>query len=107
MGMRIFITTQFEALHQWDNAPTGVEFLRHPHRHVFHLRVEWLVTHDDREKEFILLKRKTEKEIRRLAAHADTSRWSCERWGKELLTILDAVKVEVSEDGENGAIIER
>jgi len=54
----IFITTSFEGVHCYPSAPEGVVFLRVPHRHIFGVRVEVEVYHDDRELEFILLKRK-------------------------------------------------
>ena len=82
-------------------------FLRDRHRHVFHVRAEKLVSHGDRDVEFILLKRAVEEELRTVAAEENTETWSCERWGEELLQRLQLDKVEVSEDGENGAVVER
>ena len=58
---RIFVTFQKEGIHQYPDAPEGVEFLKHPHRHMFHFRVEIDVFHDDREIEFILFKRELER----------------------------------------------
>ena len=43
--------------HCWPDAPEPVTFLRARHRHVFHIRVKVEVTHDDRQVEFVLLKR--------------------------------------------------
>ena len=56
----IFVTFQKEGIHRYPDAPEGVEFLRHPHRHMFHFRVEIEVFHDDRDIEFILFKRELE-----------------------------------------------
>ncbi len=37
----IWVTFQREGIHQYPDAPEEVAFLRHPHRHVFHLKV-WI-----------------------------------------------------------------
>ena len=95
----IFITFQREGIHCWPDAiqHQGVEFLAHPHRHMFHFKVELEVKHNDREVEFILLKR----ELSGL----------CEMLAEELVGYVvnhypcRRLAVEVSEDGENGARI--
>ena len=56
----IFVTFQKEGIHCYPDAPKGVEFLKHPHRHMFHFRVDIEVFHDDRDIEFILFKRELE-----------------------------------------------
>ncbi len=71
------------------------------------MRAEKAVTHDDRDVEFILLKRAVEQEIVTIGKEEDTGTWSCERWASELLRRMQLDKVEVSEDGENGAVVER
>jgi hypothetical protein len=83
-----------------------VAFLRERHRHVFHVRGELEVTHTDREVEFILLKRELERVIASINGET-TLEWSCEHWALYLLGALQLDRVEVSEDGENGAIVER
>lgn len=98
---RVFCTTRFEALHRYEGAPVGVEFLQYPHRHEFHVRVE-KVTHADRQIEFILLKRAANIAIETALNSEDTSTWSCERWAEFIGWALEADLVEVSEDGENG-----
>jgi hypothetical protein len=102
--MTIFITTRFEGFHSWPNAPSEVAFLRDPHRHIFHVRCWREVTHDDRDVEFILWKREIEKQIGLLADANDTKHWSCERWARAIGERCGAHSVEVSEDGENGAL---
>ena len=52
----IWVTFRKEGIHKYPDAPDGVEFLKYPHRHIFHFRVELEVFHDDRDVEFILLK---------------------------------------------------
>ena len=56
----IWVTFSKEGIHQFDEAPDGVEYLKHPHRHIFHFKVYIEVEHDDREIEFILFKRELE-----------------------------------------------
>ena len=102
----IWVTFRKEGIHQYPDAPEGVEFLKYPHRHIFHFRVELEVFHDDREVEFILFKRELEKlydqEILQL------NNQSCEMIADNLHDYI--VKnypernhnIEVSEDGENG-----
>jgi hypothetical protein len=109
----IWVTFQKEGIHKYPDAPEGVEFLKYPHRHIFHFRVELEVWHDDREVEFILFKR----ELENLYSDAvDSSTQgtlnldfkSCEMMARELYGYINdfypgrAVQIEVSEDGENG-----
>jgi elongation factor P hydroxylase len=107
---RIWITTKFVALHYWKNAPDEVAYLRQPHRHQFHVRVTADVSHNDRDVEFFQFKKEVEDYVKR---HLDKtlSERSCEMMANELLLHLLNVgysvhSVEVSEDGENGAVVE-
>lgn len=102
----VYVTTTFEGFHRWPDAPNPVGFLRELHRHTFHVRLEVKVNHDDRDVEFILLKREVDGWIAEKTL-AETDTWSCERWARELMDRFDAIRVEVSEDGENGAIVTR
>ena len=102
----IWVTFQKEGIHCYPAAPEGVEFLKHPHRHMFHFRVGIQVFHDDRELEFILFKRELE------ALYADETLQldykSCEMIADELAHQIQVkhpgreIRIEVSEDGENG-----
>jgi hypothetical protein len=63
--------------------------------------------------EFILFKREvaqvislTQSEVYRKANDVDVETWSCEQWAIHLIEICGLSKCEVSEDGENGAIVE-
>ena len=112
--MRIFITTQFEGLHRWKDAPEEVSFLRAYHRHIFHVRFEVDVTEEDREIEFVLLKRELTKLVNTLFAGTNLDD-SCESIAKKIVDFMTrsygpcpnrAARCEVSEDGENGAIVE-
>lgn len=109
MRTRIFVTTRFEGIHCWPDAPDEVAFLRSPHRHEFHVRLEIEVYHAEREVEFIIEKRALDAWLR--SADFDTSA-SCEtmacaifEWARSRHPVERCIKVEVSEDGENGAIV--
>jgi hypothetical protein len=105
MKTRVWVTLQKEALHCWPECPfEDVAFLRKSHRHLFHIRCEKEVRHDDRDVEFIRWKREVSLALDRLGY--DLGRMSCEELAKWLLQTFDCHSVEVSEDGENGAIVE-
>ena len=87
-----------------------VSFLGYPHRHIFHFRVAITVTHNDRDIEFIQFKRWLEKLYAEKTLELDYK--SCEMMSDDLFDKISEkypgreVKIEVSEDGENGALIE-
>lgn len=106
----IWVTFQREGIHCYPDAPEGVEFLKHPHRHIFHFRVEISVYHNDREIEFILFKRELESLYNQSVLGLGGK--SCEMIAEDLGTYLTDKyrnrrwRIEVSEDGENGCRIE-
>ena len=109
LATTITVTTQFEGIHAYPEAPEGVEFLRYPHRHVFHVRVELEVFHDDREVEFILFKREISAFIS--DNFNDLQSKSCEMLGELFINYVTgkykgrSCSVSVFEDGENGATV--
>ena len=104
----IWITTQFEAIHRYPKAPKGVEFLKNEHRHIFHVKVWIEVHHDDRDIEFILFKRYIDLIIKK----GNLSFMSCEMIANALYKKINKkypfrdVKIEISEDKENGCLME-
>lgn len=106
MKVTVFCRTKFESFHCWPDAPDEVNFLRVRHRHMFGVKAFKTVYHTDRDVEFILLKREVERTIEVFIEEEDTANWSCERWALELLKACKLTRVEVDEDGENGAIVE-
>lgn len=118
----IFVTTQFEDVHCYLDAPEEVAFLRTPHRHMFHVKATIEVTHLDRELEFIIVKRDLEKMCQKVKEALKPEAKSCERiaswlaraiatkhsWITDKLGVerVREITVEVSEDGENGSIFE-
>lgn len=117
----IIVTTEFEGTHFYAAAPEEVKFLAHPHRHIFKVKAELEVFHDDRELEFIIVKRDLQKFCERWFNVENCG--SCEmignaiveylstRWGISLQKKIELKReymhrkiiVEVWEDNENGA----
>lgn len=105
----------FEGVHNWPDAPAAVIFLRHPHRHMFHVTVWVEQFHDQRDVEYLLLRRYVELEIQQGRQGWDVS-VSCEwiaKWVYDKVKVHTStptesrrVKVRVSEDDENGALVE-
>ena len=108
----IWVTFQKEGIHKYPQALTDpaledVKFLGYPHRHMFHFKVKLEVFHDDRDVEFILLKRELEK------CYSDEGPMtlnyqSCEMIARELAKYIQtkypnrALSISVAEDNENG-----
>jgi hypothetical protein len=116
---KIWVTFRKEGMHRYPAAATDpalatgdeydVSFLANPHRHMFHFRVWADVVHNDRDIEFIQFKRWLENLYRDDTLQLDYK--SCEMMADDLYIQIAsrypnrAVWIEVSEDGENGALI--
>jgi hypothetical protein len=116
---KIWVTFQKEGIHCYPAAATDpalatgdeydVSFLGTPHRHIFHFRVWIDVVHNDRDIEFIQFKRWLENLYKEGTLRLDYR--SCEMMADDLYQQIAArypdraVWIEVSEDGENGALI--
>jgi len=93
-----------EGFHQWGGAPDQVAFLRHRHRHTFHIRCAFPVLHNDREKEIFIQQWKIQDHIAaRWGTPAEFQNLSCESIAEALLKDLGCSWVEVLEDGQGGA----
>ncbi|MFY8212517.1 MAG: hypothetical protein ACOVLB_07635 [Candidatus Nanopelagicus sp.] len=115
----IFVTFTKEGIHKYPAAAsdpalaTGdeydVSFLATPHRHIFHFNVGIRVFHNDRDIEFIQVKRWLEKLYSQSILELNFK--SCEMIADDLYDkIADRypgrdIEITVSEDGENGATI--
>ena len=110
--MKIFVTTEFESTHRWPAAPPETYYLRNEHRHLFKVRLEIEVVTSDRDLEFITIKKELNELIKDLKKEPRTLNWSCERFALEILTVFSdrylarEMSCEVSEDGENGAVVD-
>lgn len=102
--VHVFCKLRFEAEHRWRDAPDSVPFLRSYHRHEFHVKLGREVQELNREIEFITLKRDVKKWIDDHWTN-EKLHLSCEQMAHELRRQFQACYVEVSEDGENGAVV--
>ena len=102
---KIWVTATFEGMHQYKNAPDEVAFLKHLHRHIFHVKVSLEVFHNDREVEFIMFKNEI------AAISKNLNHESCEMMAENILKYVEknypgrSCSVSVSEDNENGATV--
>jgi hypothetical protein len=104
----IVINLQVEGVHSWPNCDIDeVAFLKHPHRHIFHIECKKQVIHDDRDIEIIQLKREiifwlySQYGNNHNVHHFNSM--SCEMIAKELFERFNLNYCKVLEDGENGA----
>ena len=118
---KIWVTFQKEGIHKYPAAATDpalatgdeydVSFLGYPHRHIFHFRVWIDVLHNDRDIEFIQFKRWVESLYNGQGAVLSLDYKSCEMMSDDLYIHIAnrypdrSIWIEVSEDGENGALI--
>ena len=106
----IWVTAQKEMFHKYPAAPEGVEFLKDLHRHIFHFRIWIQVFGDDRDVEFILFKRFIENKIDKMNTNLEckSCEMICNYLHKEISEKYPdrSIKIEVGEDGENGATYE-
>ena len=109
----IWVTFQKEGIHCYPEALKNdeladVSFLGHPHRHIFHFTVKVEVKGSNREIEFIQFKRWLEALYQ---GTLELNYKSCEMIADDLYAQIKQkypkrdVSIEVSEDGENGALI--
>ncbi len=104
----VWVTTSFVGFHKWENAPEEVSFLRHYHRHVFHVKLGVSVSHNDRDVEFFTLKKELDQFVKGVYELRKYFLDSCEQIAQSILEhFKNSVFVEVSEDAENGARVER
>lgn len=115
----VYCTLHIEGTHNWPGCPFDeVAYLRDPHRHMFHIKAYKPVSHSDRDVEFIMLKHQINKhligkywssweesEIAAGTGLCEFGAMSCEMIAEELIGEFDLSKCEVSEDGENGAVV--
>lgn len=105
MKTLIIVSLQFESTHWWADCPfKEVEFLKSPHRHIFHIKCTKEVSHDDREIEIIMFKREVENHLKEKFNNGFM--WmSCEMISRYLIWVFGLYSCEVLEDWENGALL--
>lgn len=113
MKKTIYVRFDLAGMHKWPKAVREVHFLSYEHRHLFKFKCSAKVTRDDRQLEFFMLQRKIKLWLLDTywsAEHQmlDFGSMSCEMIAKKILNRFKSLnEVEVSEDGENGAVITR
>jgi len=117
MKRYIFVRTQFEGFHKWENAPEEVSFLQSLHRHLFQVKLTIAVEHNDREIEFFLVKQWLDKSAIPALIGRLGEKMSCEAIAEQIIEDTKdyllyqkiegerKITCEVSEDGENGAVV--
>ena len=116
MKKSVWCKLSVDGLHNWAGIPDtknleDVQFLKNLHRHMFGFKCYMEVNHNDRDYEFIHLKRDVEEylaeeywnPIQRTHVFGSSS---CEMLAEELIDRFGFYKVEVDEDGENGSVSE-
>ena len=114
MKTSVIVKLQVDAMHNFPKAAElfpEVAFLADRHRHMFHFEVKKEVFHDDRDVEFIMLKRDITDYLKQMYYKPETRTHefgprSCEMLAKEILNQFNCTAVSVWEDLENGAIVE-
>jgi len=114
MKTYVIVRLQVDGIHSFPAAKElfpEVGFLAAEHRHMFHFEASCPVTHTDRDKEFIMLKRDITDYLRDTYYNPITRAYefgsrSCELLATEILTKFNCNYVEVWEDLENGGRVE-
>jgi hypothetical protein len=102
----VFCQTTFTAFHRWNDAPGPVSYLRNFHRHVFHVKLYVNTTHNNRDVEFITLKEELDNFLS--SWQGKELELSCEQMAEAILNAFpEGITCLVSEDGENGAYVDR
>lgn len=108
----VISTVVVEGFHQWPDHFHGRGFLAARHRHLFKVKAEYAVTHDDRDVEFIEAAREIKTYLERsYGTPCEFGNMSCEMIAKEIIVnaskarsqTAKIVSCEVWEDDENGA----
>ena len=102
----VYCSLQVEGTHCWPECPIPeVDYLRFPHRHMFHIKAYKKVSHSDRDVEFIKLKQEITTYIQNAYPLGKFGSMSCEMLAHELIMNFSLSRCDVSEDNENGAIV--
>lgn len=111
MRKQVFCSLQIEGIHYWKDCPLDeVNYLKHPHRHMFGITAFVDVSHNNRDVEFICLKHRIyDYLIKRYGQLGSGACYfggkSCEMIAEELINKFNLSSCSVDEDGENGAIL--
>lgn len=112
IARKIWVTFSKIGFHKYPLAPDQVSYLKDRHRHKFNFKVTIDVHSDDREIEFHMFLTKVESFF---GSVIEVNNQSCEMLAEALINQIAlsydctnrVIEVEVSEDGECGAIVTR
>lgn len=109
MRKRIITYNQVIGFHFYPDAPVFCSYLSQRHRHVFAIRCDFRVIHNEREIEFNQQQEDISKFLSsKFGSPCEFNGMSCESIAEMLLNSFPAMeKAEVLEDGFGGAIIQR
>ena len=111
MKTNVGVTLSIEGIHNFPNASQiagpEVKFLEYPHRHMFGIEAKKRVYHDNRDIEFIMLKRSINsyliQKYRIESDVLDFGNQSCETIARDLMEKFNLEYCKVDEDKENYA----
>ena len=104
--IEVIVRLRVEGFHNWPDAFPEVSFLKDRHRHIFHIECRKEVTHDDRDIEIIMLKRRVIEHLDDIfGTPCEFGSRSCEMIAIELVNDFDFSEVKCLEDGECGAVV--
>jgi len=107
----IYVKTDYPMLHQYKKAPDEVSFLKYLHRHIFKFKICIEVGEQDRDIEFFIFKNYIDVLIVDMDETLGDGR-SCEQMSNFLYKKITneypkrEIRIDVSEDGENGSYVE-
>lgn len=114
MSKYVFCKFSIEGFHRWEDAPkySSEEYLQSRHRHMFFVKCKASVDGDDREIEFISMRRAVKAFlVNNWKLPCEFDKMSCEMIAEAIIKFLKSkygdrkYEVEVSEDNENGSVV--
>ena len=98
-----------EGFHRWEGAPKKLDYLAQRHRHIFEIRVCFMVFNNDRQIEIISKQNEIKEYLLKKYGNKDGvcefGGMACEHIAEELMTEFSARSAEVLEDGYGGAYL--
>ena len=101
----VWVKLRFIGFHRWKEAPGQYNFLKDWHRHEFHISAGKKVTELNRQIEFLRLKDQMLAYVREVY-EGKRFELSCEMIAHDLIGIFGLSFCSVSEDDENGALVQ-
>ena len=109
--LKIKVKNQIPMVHFYRAAEDSTAFLKYPHRHLFKITTIVEVTHEDRDIEFFALQSFIQGCLEAFKIEKSSTDFSCETLAIIIKDFIISeykdrfIEIEVSEDGENSAIL--